>query len=224
VCCGSNLIGTPSPPFPLDPSAPLDPGLYFAARLAGDTRTDQVSMSVSPFASCDVLGDAGCEPGWLPDDIGVDPEIARVLSLPLDAETQVVVSGWDALTCQGITEETDGATAAEWLELFDERYDLVLADPFRSGDDPATLVAGLSGAGIAGFGVGLCAGAIEPGFLAWDVGDGPGVLLQSVFPATERSGFQPTAPASASAEWVRLTAVRLDEDGWTLYFYAGFVS
>jgi hypothetical protein len=224
ACCGSNLIGSPSPVFPADPNGELSSGLYFAAQLAGDVGTDRVSMSVSPFDYCDLLGDTSCEPGWLPDDVGVVPDIARVVELPLDADVQVVVAGWDPTTCAVAVEEADGTQMRRMMTDFDRNYDLVLGDPFRFGESPDTLVAALSEVPTAGFTTAGCTEVFGPGPLLWDQGDGPGVLMQQVFPGSELTGFEPAAPDSASATWLRLTAARLDEDGWTLYFYAGFSS
>ncbi|MBI5090535.1 MAG: hypothetical protein HZB15_17205, partial [Actinobacteria bacterium] len=86
------------------------------------------------------------------------------------------------------------------------------------GEDPDSLVTALQETPAGGFSQPDCPQGSEG--LVWQGAEGPPILMQVGF-AYDEDG--PKLPASASAEWLRLTAIQTDPQGFpTLYFFAGF--
>jgi hypothetical protein len=228
-CCGSNWNGSRSPGIPADQAAPLLPGMYFASRVEDDVSTDEISFVVSRFEACSELPAQACEPGpWTDQDMGIVEPPGRGFTLPLDDTIRVGLSGFNCAPDQQV------ANAAELKSLmidFDSSYDQLLGGPFDEGESPDVLVAALQQTPTGGFsapsGPG-CNQADDPGEgtrfgLVWRGETGPPILMQNQF-AFDDVG-DPSAPESASAEWIRLTALEIAADGTpTLYFYAGFYS
>lgn len=222
-CCGSNWSGAPSPEIPSDPTAALPPGIYFAERASGDTATDAITFEVSRFESCANLPDNACESGpFGAEDVGVVEPAARTFTLPMDATIRVGVSGFE---CAPDQQTATGAELGPLMAEFDRSYQQLLGGPFESGDSPEVLYEALAHTPAGGFAAPECAQDVGTlGSLVWRGAKGPPVLMQTQFSFDPVGGAQ-VAPKSASAEWLRLTAIAIDADGWpTLYFYAGFYS
>ena len=220
-CCGSNWFGPRSPEIPADPEAGLLPGIYFASRIAGEVSTDTISFEVSRFEACAELPADGCESGpFGPDDMGVVEPPARGFKLPLDGTIRVGLSGFECEADQRM------ATAAELRPLmvdFDRAYDQFLGGPFEQGESADALVNALTDTPTGGFSAPDCPEFPQLGALVWQGDKGPPVLMQTQF-AYDNVGDQ-SVPASASAEWIKLTAIEIAADGTpTLYFYAGYYS
>lgn len=219
-CCASNWFGMRSPAIPTDPALGLLPGTYYAHRLPTDVSTRTITFEVSRFEACTALPDGSCEDGpYAPEDMGIVQPPARGFTLPLDETIKVGVSGSNCEPDQRI------ATAAELRALmiaFDQSYNQLLGGPFSQGEDPDVLVKALAGTPTGGFSAPDCQMGGNP--LVWRGDDGPAILLQSAF-AFDGPTNDIVAPASASAEWLRLTAIEIAPDGTpTLYFFAGFYS
>jgi hypothetical protein len=223
-CCGSNWTGgPPSPAIPSDANAPLLPGLYFASRLSTDTATNAITFEVSRFELCSALPTKACESQPAADDeLGVVEPAARGYTLTLDDTVRVGVSGFE---CAPDQQTATGVELRPLMAAFDESYKQLLGDPFQSGDSPDDLFDALATTPTGGFKSPTCppeAGTI--GSLVWRGDVGPPILLQTQF-AYDPQQLKQVAPKSASAEWLRLTAIEIAADGSpTLYFYAGFYS
>jgi hypothetical protein len=127
--------------------------------------------------------------------------------------------------CAPDQQTATGTELKALMTAFDQSYEQLLGDPFRSGDSPEVLFEALSSTPTGGFKSPACppeTGTI--GSLVWRGDVGPPVLLQTQF-AYDQKQAQLVAPKSASAEWLRLTTIEIAADGSpTLYFYAGFSS
>jgi hypothetical protein len=224
-CCASNYQGEPSPPIPADPSQPLDPGLYHAARTQpepGNVETSTITFDLSPFVTC---GEPGimCEEPFADGDVGVGP-VVREVTVPLDAAVEVVVGGF---RCEGdVSFDTehmagDGTMLAALQTAFDADYARAVGSKLSEGATPDDIVAAISAAPTDGFTAPACSGA---GSLVYQPASGPGLLLQALT-AWDPARGAPVVPVSASVEWLRLTALQVDPSGaHTLFFYAGFLS
>ncbi len=219
-CCASNWFGVRSPAIPTDPALGLLPGTYFAHRLPTDVSTRSITFEVSRFEACTALPEGACEDGpYAPDDMGIEQPPARGFTLPLDQTVRVGVSGND---CEPDQRFATGAELRPLMAAFDRSYTQLLGGPFNEGDDPDVLVQALRGTPTGGFSAPDCQMGGNP--LVWQGDDGPAILLQSAF-AFDGQTNDIVAPASASAEWLRLTAIEIAPDGTpTLYFFAGFYS
>jgi hypothetical protein len=220
-CCASNWSGVRSPAIPDDPALGLLPGMYYAHRVATDrpsTRT--ITFEVSRFEACTALPEGSCEDGpYGPEDMGIVEPPERGFTLPLDATIKVGVSGNN---CEPDQRLATGAELGPLMAAFDQSYKQLLGGPFNEGDDPDVLVQSLAGTPSGGFSAPDCQMGGNP--LVWRGDDGPAILLQSAF-AFDGQTNETVAPASASAEWLRLTAIEIAPDGTpTLYFFAGFYS
>lgn len=231
-CCASNWSGTPSPAFPSDPAAPLAPGIYSPTRASTEAITGgALDLIVRRFEGCSVMpaDQNTCEDEgggvWAPDEMGVLADPARELSLPLDASTHVVFTGFD---CTGPLAHwiIDGAGFAEFSTEFDAAYQQLLAGPFLAGETSDALQAALTATPTGGFSA-PCPDFPGAGALQWQWPQSPEatVLMQVLFPGSEANGFSPAPPPSAASYWLIPSALQVGPDGsLTLYVYAGFFS
>ena len=219
-CCASNWSGVRSPAIPTDPALGLLPGTYYAHRLSTDVSTRTITFEVSRFEACTALPEGSCEDGpYAPEDMGIVQPPARGFTLPLDDTIKVGVSGNN---CEPDQRTATGAELRPLMVAFDQSYKQLLGGPFDQGEDPDVLVQSLTGTPTGGFSAPDCQMGGNP--LVWRGDDGPAILLQSAF-AFDGQTNETVAPASASAEWLRLTAIEIAADGTpTLYFFAGFYS
>ena len=106
---------------------------------------------------------------------------------------------------------------------FNRAYDQFLGGPFEEGESAESLVDALTDTPTGGFSAPECPQFPQLGALVWQGEKGPPVLMQTQF-AYDNVGDQ-SVPPSASAEWIKLTAIEIAADGTpTLYFYAGYYS
>lgn len=228
-----NWAGVASPPAPADPAAPLADGFY-AATLLGPWEPGQASLRVriERLARCTDLPPDTC---YLSDDLeelGIDPSWSRDVEVPLDADTRVVVAGFDCWDATPTTDPNTGAqindqnrlgSGADLLELFEAYtadYRQAILPLFGSGEDPYAHPERFAGTPDDGFvteseacpnGVGGSAGPLR-----YVHGSAPVLLLQSV---ADWEG----QPLDAT-DLVALTGVWFDRGVPTYTFYAGFMS
>jgi hypothetical protein len=215
-CCESDYYGTPSPQLPANPTDGLLPGIYHARRLPGDTSTTDISFDVARFVPCSELDADACFASGDPGSMGVSPQ-SRTFTLPLNDGIRVVVSGYE---CDPVQQAATADYLRPLMSAFDRDYDQLLGGPFADGEDPDSLMTALRETPAGGFAAPNCPVSTEG--LVWKGAEGPPILMQVAF-AYDEDG--PKLPASASAEWLRLTAIGIDQNGFpTLYFFAGFYS
>jgi hypothetical protein len=151
--------------------------------------------------------------------MGVSPE-TRTFTLPFDASIRVGVSGF---ACEPDQRTATMAELRPLMTAFDHAYEQLIAGPFRDGDDPDALVTALAQTPTGGFSRPQCPNGIADGSLVWQGEEGPPILMQTQFVYDDKG--KPSLPPSASAEWLRLTAIQIDQSGLPiLYFYAGYYS
>ncbi|NND74223.1 MAG: hypothetical protein HKN44_04380 [Ilumatobacter sp.] len=229
ACCGSNWVGEPSPAVPADAGAPLAPGIYnLRAEFVDepDVFSDGViRLEIRPYVRCGELAGAGFCEGEAPfpdNELGVPSDPARVLDLALDDAVRVALSGF---AC-GATELSIDQQVAAGSDLtrfaaeLDAAYEAAIGSQLRAGTTPEQIVADLTAAPAAGFSDPGCPDWTE---LMWTPSGGPGVKADGIFRLDSASNV--LALRSASASWVRPTALAVDDaGGFTVYFYAAFLS
>lgn len=227
-CCGTDWEGDPSPAVPTDPAQPLPAGIYnvqaVSGQGAGDTG-DSLALEVRPYVRCNELADHHCfgaEP--YPDTaLGVPIEAARTIDVQLDDSVRVAVSGFECVD-DHLLDNRYTASGTDLATLFaelDAAYETAVGAPLRQGVGRADIAADLSANRTGGF--------FDPGCpsypkYAWAPPSGPGVLaLLGLDNPAELP--VPVPSPSASAAWIRPTGLIVDaQGGYTLYFYAGFLS
>lgn len=171
-----------------------------------------LDVEIRRFDLCGLPGVQPCigQP-YLPADLGVSDEAIGVASIPLDASTRVVISGWD---CDPVVAEGNGTDLSELFAAISLDYDLAFGAGFAAGADPEQMVQDVRAFGAGGFGP--LSPACDYGFsLVWRDGTAPPVLVQ--FPFSEVGGG-PVDPASLLLP----TAIEVDGELTTVYIYAGF--
>ncbi len=223
-CCASNFVGDPSPAIPTDPAAALAPGIYRAFRqqpAAGEpVETDTITFSLAPFVPCSTP-DVFCEEGFVDGEVGVG-DVARQVTLPLDADLRVVVGGFDCGADASYAVDHQAATGVELATLqteLDAAYASVVV-PLVEADTPFDDYATIFAEPLGGFTV-PCLGA---GVLQFQGSAGPAILLQILGVYDDAVGSV-VIPPSISIAVMYMTALEVAPDGTqTLYFYAGFLS
>ena len=222
-CCASNYVGEPSPAIPADPAAALTPGIYRAFReqpAAGEpVETDTITFSLAPFVACGTP-DVYCEE-FVDGEVGVG-EVARQVTLPLDADLRVVLGGFDCGADSSYAVDHQAATGVELATLqaeLDAAYASVVV-PLVEADTPFDDYATIFAEPLGGFTV-PCLGA---GVLQFQGSAGPAILLQILGVYDDAVGSV-VIPPSISIAVMYMTALEVAADGTqTLYFYAGFLS
>ncbi len=229
ACCGANWVGEPSPPVPADAAAPLAPGIYNlraefveAPAVFSD---GLITLEVRPYMRCaDLAGIGFCE-GEEPfpaDELGVPSDPTRVFDLSLDDSVRVAVSGFACSPGELSLDQQvgTGTDLAKMAAALDAAYEASIGVRLREGVRAAQIVADLTAAPANGFTNPGCPDWTE---LMWTPSSGPGVKADGIHRVDTESNELPLE--SASASWVRPTALVVDDDGsFTLYFYAGFLS
>ncbi len=224
-CCASNFVGDPSPAIPADPAVALAPGIYRAFReqpAAGEpVETDTITFSLAPFVPC-TAPDVFCEDGFVDGEVGVG-DVARQITLPLDADLRVVLGGFDCgPNDSGYATDHQAATGVELATLqaeLDTAYAEVVA-PLVEADTPFDTYVAMFAEPVSGFSV-PCQSA---GILQFQGSAGPAILLQTLGVYDDAVGAV-VIPPSISIAVMYMTALEVAADGsLTLYFYAGFLS
>lgn len=222
---GANWSGRPSPALAAD-AATLAPGVYHAARTGDGAADVAIALTIRRFEACTV-SPAECvtyEGEEIPPEDIVPTGTALPLDLALDASLRVGVAGVD---CQADNQLATGAELAAMMRQFDADYAAAIAGVPRAAidrNDVDAITAALLASPSGRFEAPDCfEGAFPPGTIRWRGDTGPGVLLQTPLAADGDGGV--AVPASASAVWIRPTALEVGADGSrTLFLDAGFVA
>ncbi|MFV0308959.1 MAG: hypothetical protein ACK5OX_14580 [Desertimonas sp.] len=153
-CCGSDIIGQPSPPFPADDTAPLPDGRYAAGDdgldapgAAGWSTTDPavISIVVYPFESCadrpnQLVGCWSGAPG--PDSIGYSTAQYRTLEVSLDEDVTVGVIGERAVAdgYERVDATAPGPVLVQLLTQLAQHYEIDVLPIIERGADDAALL------------------------------------------------------------------------------------
>jgi len=208
-----------SPAAPTDPSAPPADGYYVATLLTpwkpGDTT---LRVKVQRLDLCTALPAGSCNESDDPSELGLDPAWSRELDVPLDAGTNVVVTGYKC----GEGREVKSASGSELVDLFEAYtadYQAAVAPLLETADNPWDVGQVVAAAPSGGF-VGeadMCGDAmVMAGYLRYVHDDAPVLLLQTV---TDWDG----GPLDAT-DLIGLQGVQYEAGVPTFYFYAGFYS
>ncbi len=221
-----NWDGPPSPPAPSDPSQGPADGYYVASlRQPWAPGNTSLQVRIQRLEYCTVLAD-GCEyydEGT--NETNLDPNWQLDLEVPLDATTQVVLTGfscWDDV--EGQTKQATGTDLGDLFTSFAADYDQVIL-PLLLAGLPHDNVAEAVAAGPTGGFVGEVAhcGADTNGMagpLRYLHDDAPVLLLQTVVHWEEGEMPQPMT----STDLIRLQGVDYRNGIPTFYFFAGFYS
>ena len=150
-------------------------------------------------------------------------DVARQVTLPLDADLRVVVGGF-ACDADGANYAVDhqAATGVELATLqseLDASYAEVVA-PLVEADTPFDDYASIFAEPLGGFSV----PCLFAGQLQFQGSAGPAILLQLLGVYDDAVG-EIVIPPSISIAVMYMTALEVADDGTqTLYFYAGFLS
>lgn len=222
-CCGSNWVGTPSPPLPAPGEAFAD-GLYAVASPWRVDVAGGLAVAVGRFEQCALLPEFACEyeaddGTFLPESMGLDDRGAAVtLSLPLDQTLRVVLIGFDSSEGDVITPaaEASGADLAEFAAALGEAYDLAVAQPLASGIGEDEIIAGLYASPAHGF---SAPPQFDAGTLAlrFEYGGAPPILMQATFDYSGGSA----APATPT-DVLFIPAIEVSAGRVTVYVYAGY--
>lgn len=212
-----------SPVWPGDPAAPPADGFYAATLTQpwapGDTT---LHVRVQRLELCSVLPTDTCNLNDDPHEMGLDPEGARDIEVPLDATTLVAVAGFDCFSADPVERQNKlgtGAQLGELWEAYTVDYAAVIAPLLAAGanlyDDPQPFGGG-SGDGFITESDACPPEMVGGGPLRYVHGDAPVLLLQTV--------VDPTGAALDAPELVQLNGVWYSGGRPTFTFYAGFSS
>ena len=219
-CCQIMWTGTPSPPVPADPSAPLPDGLYSATVAApwSPSAPNQLTVELSRIELCSVLGADGCgfAGPYAPNDVSVAPEPVRTSTVTLDANVAVVLGGFDL--CAAVTKTANGADLAALLREVDAAYAAAIAGPLSTGASEEEVLATFAQGPVHGFE--LADPQCMAGLLQFRSGDAPPLLLQTLTGLADDG----SRPLLAATDMIRLVSVHQQAGRTTLGFYAGFMS
>lgn len=214
-CCASNWIGVPSPPLP--DVGDIPDGIYNASRIVLSPDQATLTIEIRRYEACAARPDVGCEPlpdgyEYQPDELGIDPDVVRAMTIPLDGNVAVALAGWMA---DPVLRRATGTELSALLVELSSAYQEVLAAPLVAGADADAIVDGLLAAPARGFGP----PPVEMyGTLLYTFEDAPPLLFQGAFEYTESGDRLPLDPTSV----VVLTAIQFAQGVTTLYFYAGY--
>jgi hypothetical protein len=217
-----NWSGSPSPAAPTDPAQPLADGYYDAQVITPWSASNPgvLQVELHRYELCTVLPEGACEPN--PDDpteIGLDPAWSRMVDVPLDATTSVVLAGG---RCEPEVKHGTGADLGELFAAFDTAYQTVVAPLLAGGQDEFAVAEAIAAAPAGGFiGEAALCGDLLAGALRFQYGDAPTLLLQVLTKYVDASDSnEPLTPTALMV----LNGVDVRGGVPTYYFYAGFYS
>lgn len=217
-----NWSGTVSPAAPIEPDGTLADGYYDAHVVTrwSATTPNVLQVELRRYEACAVLPADVCEPNEDdPTELGLDPAWSRIIEVPLDATTSVVLAGG---RCEPEVKRGTGADLGELFVAFDTAYQTVVAPQLATGLDEFTVAEAIAAAPSNGF-VGeaeLC-GDLLAGPLRFVHEDAPTLLVQVLTSyVDELDRNEPMTPSDLMV----LNGVDVRGGVPTYYFYAGFYS
>lgn len=229
-----NWAGQASPPAPADPDATPTDGFYSATLLGPWAPGDTVlRVRIERLERCTALPADTCFVSDDPDELGIDPTWSLDVDVPLDANTRVVVAGFDCPDPAPTTDPNTGAeidqqnrlgSGADLKELFEAYtadYATAIVPPLEAGVDLYAEPDEYAGTPDDGFVTATEACPNTENALGWGPlryvhGAAPVLLVHSV---VDWEGLQFDA-----TDLVVLTGVWFDRGTPTYTFYAGFYS
>ena len=213
-CCGDSWYATvPSPALPA-PGQPLADGDYRVEGSWSNDPTAPLQLTVRRFERCEQLPIGSCEldPPYGDRDFGVDESSSYRLTLPLDRQLKVVLSGIAAadgdpdISWKSVTASASGADLAELAGAVDAAYETAIATPIRAGADPWSVLDGLAANPVDRW----TPAPPGSGVLTYVYGSAPPLLLQ--------------APVDRGADTIGLISIHVEGGTIMLITYAGFYS
>ncbi|HEY7628111.1 MAG TPA: hypothetical protein VH761_13635 [Ilumatobacteraceae bacterium] len=214
-CCASNWIGVPSPALP--DVGEIPDGIYNASRIALSPDQATLTIEIRRYEACAARPDVGCEPlpdgyEYQPDELGIDPDVVRAMTIPLDNNVAVALAGWNA---DPVLRQATGTELSALFVALSSAYQEVIAAPLVAGADADAIIDSLLAAPARGFGP----PPVEMyGALLYTYDNAPPLLFQGAFEYTDSGERLPLDPTSV----VVLTAIQFAQGVTTLYFYAGY--
>jgi hypothetical protein len=221
-CCASNWYGTPSPPLPSPGSALPANGSYAVSTQWGADPSAPLQLELRRFEQCNVLPAGSCEDGggtgtWQPDEMGTQPGEPYLLTVPLDDQVRIVLTGFAGYDDNGILAsmaEGNGADLAELAMAVDAAHTSVLMSRLGSGMTPQASVEEISAHPEGGFAASLEGNGYG---LSYFYDGAPPLLFQGAF------GYDDPA-SSRGTDVLLMPSVQMIDGVLTVYVYAGYYS
>jgi hypothetical protein len=215
-CCADTWWGEPSPPLPADGTSFAD-GDYFVAGPWPEDPTTPLELEVLRFEQCSLLPETACEPPideFDPAQLGIDRSELVAITIPLDEQLRVVLTGYTGSPDQPAIVEGTGTDLAEVASAIEASYWALLGSRIAAGEDAYAVVDDVRANPQGGFVDGLDGTGLS---LSWLHDGVPPVLLQGPF------RFVDDEPAPGrGTDYLRLPSIRVEDGRITLFVYAGY--